>query len=357
MDSLYPLIIDRLDEYAIITLDSEASIRLWNTGATRLTGYASTEMIGKPFSTLFGVDEIAAGVPDTEIAIARKVGKYYCERYHIRKDKPSILISGFLFCLEDDNGVHIGFTKIFRDVTDEKEIEKQKDDSVGIVSHELKTPITGIKGYAEILTEKLKTTLPHDDESVFKPLSRIISLTDRLNGLVNYLLEVSKSQSAEITLQKEALCLETLIADVIDEVKASTQTGHKIIFSPQGRTMVQADSGRIAQVITNLLTNAIKYSPHERPILIELEQPDGFILFRITDHGMGIPKDQQKMIFKRFARSENVKKMKLPGVGLGLFISSEIIRYHQGRIGLESEENRGSTFWFTLPLHTSLANG
>jgi signal transduction histidine kinase len=230
------------------------------------------------------------------------------------------------------------------DITAEKELEQRKDDFVSMASHELKTPITSMKIYIEVLLNFCKK---YQDQKAEKTLLSIKNQTEKLQNLVSDLLDVTKIQTGKLSLNKEMFDLSELISEIVDVMQGTTQ--QKIILTNHKEMKVYADKFRIYQVVTNLLTNAIKYSPQGKNIWINITEEKHRYLVSVKDEGIGINKTQQKKIFERLYQINESKEKTFPGLGMGLYISKEIIKRHQGNIWVEGETGKGSTFYFTLP--------
>ncbi len=229
-----------------------------------------------------------------------------------------------------------------------KDLEKQKDEFINIASHELKTPVTSIKAYAQILCHRFKK---QGDEISASYMTKMDVQVDKLTDLISDLLDISKIDGKKLSYKAEKFDFSTLVNEVIDEVHL-TALSFKIEKDTASTKIVEADRNRIAQVITNLLSNAVKYSPKTNRVIVQTTSSDTDVTLSVKDFGVGIPKDKYERIFERFYRvHENGKQFS--GMGLGLYISAEIIKRHQGKIWITSEEGKGSTFYFTLPLKTS----
>lgn len=224
---------------------------------------------------------------------------------------------------------------------------RKRDEFLGIASHELKTPITSMKASLQIL-ERLSET--EFDPSKIRPFIAMANKQIRkLTEIVDDLLDVTKIQSGKMQLNPVEYLFAESVQDCINEVMQYTPH-HEIQINKTEKIEVFADRTRIEQVIINFLSNAVKYSPGKDKIVVDIEQvPDG-VKLSVTDFGIGIPEGKQPYIFDRFFRVHE-SSQSYSGLGLGLFISSEIINRHNGNVGMESEEGVGSTFWFTLPLH------
>jgi signal transduction histidine kinase len=230
-------------------------------------------------------------------------------------------------------------------MTERKDLEQQKDDFISIASHELRTPITSIKLYAEILEKHIQTT---NDIQGKKYTSKINEQLKKLTELLNFLLDVSKIQSGKISLNYENANINNLITETVKVIQP-TYKSHKIVIRGKVKGKIWIDKARISEVVINLISNAVKYSPQANEIIITLTQTDKKITISIKDFGIGIPKEEQKRIFDRFYRTKVIQQNQFPGIGLGLYIAYQIIKAHKGKMWVESENTKGSTFYFTLP--------
>jgi len=230
--------------------------------------------------------------------------------------------------------------KLYREV---RMLNAKKDEFIGLASHELKTPLTSMKGFLQILersemNEKNKTFV-----------SKALKQANKISGLVADLLDVSKIQSGKLHLDFETFDFHALLLEVIEPIQFSSPS-HEIELDINTLVLpVQADRQRIEQVLINLLSNAIKYSPDANRIIVRVRKTDLELTVGIRDFGFGIEDEQLKNIFSRFFRVESLAAH-ISGLGIGLFISKEIVERHQGRIWVESEQGKGSEFFFTLPL-------
>lgn len=248
--------------------------------------------------------------------------------------------------VHNKKGKIIAAASILNDVTQQKEIESRKDDFVNMASHELKTPITSMKLYLESLTDKI-TKL--NDQKATKILNSIKYQTKKLEELVTELLDITRIQTGKLLLSKEKFSLNDLISETVSEFQGSTPS-HEIQFVNSYSTNIYADKFRIYQVLTNLLTNAIKYSPGHGKIKIGMQRNNTNVIVYVKDQGIGIRKEEYKKIFDRLYQVTSAVEKTFPGLGIGLFISKEIISKHNGSIWVESSVGKGSTFYFSLPL-------
>lgn len=242
-----------------------------------------------------------------------------------------------------------GITMYIQDITKRKNMERQKDEFIGIASHELKTPVTSIKAYTQVLYKRF---MREGNAQAAHLLQKMDNQIDKLTSLISDLLDATKIESGKLRLFKEEFSVDTLIKDVVEEMQRTTEH-HVITIHGEAKCKVYGDKDRISQVIVNLLSNAIKYSPEATEIDVEVISVKNNVQISVKDYGVGIPKKLQKNIFKRFFRVEGSRELTFPGLGLGLYISAEIIKRHKGIIWVESDTNKGSTFRFTLPCGTN----
>jgi signal transduction histidine kinase len=226
-----------------------------------------------------------------------------------------------------------------------KELLRKKDEFINIASHELKTPVTSIKAYAEILQEKFEETGDVENASFLQKMNVQIN---RLSSLIGNLLDTSKISEGEMSLSKDNFDLNALIDERVEELQRLSAK-HKLRFEGGSLKPLIADRERIGQVLTNIIINAIKYSPDGGEIFIKTASTDDGIEVSIQDNGIGIPSDWLNKIFDRFTRVDTLRHKDLPGLGLGLYISAGIIQSHRGRISVVSEVGTGSKFTIFLP--------
>ena len=232
-----------------------------------------------------------------------------------------------------------------KEITERRKLEKQKDEFISIASHELKTPVTSIKAYGQVLQHFFKQK---GDDKAVSHLSKMDFQINKLTNLIGDLLDVTKVESGKMIFAEEEFDFDILVKEVVDEVQLTTDK-HVLHIQGQTRKTVIADKERTGQVLTNLMTNAIKYSPKASQIDVTLSSDEKNVMVSVRDFGIGIPRDKQPRLFERFFRISGPHQETFPGLGLGLYISSEIIKRQGGRIWVESEDGQGATFSFTLP--------
>lgn len=233
------------------------------------------------------------------------------------------------------------------DINDQKLVESKKDEFLSIASHELKTPLTGIKAYIQLVERVVtKSDVPTAPLYIERAKDEVL----KLESLIADLLDISKIQNGQLKVNKKEIDLEKIINHAIDTIHQTYPSN--LAIERQGDLFDQpiyADAMRIEQVLVNFLTNAIKYSPDAEKVIIKTEVQEDDILIAVQDFGIGIPAEKQKHIFSKFYRVEE-SSLKFQGLGIGLYICAEILKQHQGNFGVESKVGEGTTIYFTLPI-------
>jgi PAS domain S-box-containing protein len=246
----------------------------------------------------------------------------------------------------DEKSGQAVFSGVVIDVTEQKRDEIRKNDFIGMVSHELKTPLTSLAAIVQLLNIKLKgSTDPFMMTAGIKAEKQVKRMAAMINGFLN----ISRLESGKIHLIKTRFELSELLAEVIQETELTTST-HQVGFNQDGQVWVDADRDKISSVISNLLSNSIKYSPRGTEIDVNYMEAPGEVIVSVTDRGIGIKQEDTAKLFERYSRVETDMTMHISGFGIGLYLCREILELHDGRIWVESEFGRGSTFYFSLPL-------
>jgi len=337
------------NSFDVITVfNHEGTITYQSESIERVLGYAAKQRLGENIfeKSLVHPDDLETEKKLFESCLQQPSKYIQTELRMLHKDGSYRIMEVGCINLLNNSSIQ-GIIKNYRDITKRREIEKQKEEFIGIASHELKTPVTSIKAYAQILHD---TLIEKEDFVSADLLLRMDHQIDRLTSLISDLLDVTKITEGQLILKKEKYDLTELINEVVSDLQMTTKR-HKIITELQEIKPITGDKERTAQVIVNLLSNAIKYSPSADKIIVKTTPTENEVIVSIQDFGIGISKEMQKKLFRRFFRVTDESTRTFPGLGLGLFIATEIVRKQHGRIWVESAPNEGSTFCFTLPYH------
>ena len=248
--------------------------------------------------------------------------------------------------IRDSDGNILRWFGTNTDITKQKELERMKDDFLDITSHELKTPLTVIKAYTQILAESFKST---GNASAGMWVTKMELQVNKLTGLIEDLLDVTKIRGGKMQFNYVYFEFNELLKQIVDEVQR-TAPNHEIEIYLEKEKKIYCDRERLGQVITNFLTNAIKYSPKTNKIIVKTKVDKDNITLSVKDFGLGISKLNHKKIFEQFFRVSESEQHTFPGIGLGLYISSQIIKRMGGKIWVESKKDSGSVFYFTVPV-------
>jgi signal transduction histidine kinase len=246
----------------------------------------------------------------------------------------------------DEQG-HIQFAvNVITDITEREELERRKDEFISMASHELKTPVTSLKGFTNVLQRRLRK---RGDEQTLHFLTRMDAQLNKLTKLISDLLDISRMQTGKMSFLEECFDLNEAIHEIVENLQAATST-HRLDLEEAAHVHVIGDKDRIGQVLINLITNAIKYSPQADAVIIRIAKDQENALVSVQDFGIGIAEAHQQKIFERFYQVADPEEKTYPGLGIGLYISHQIIQRHRGCMWVKSKKGAGATFYFTLPL-------
>jgi PAS domain S-box-containing protein len=340
----YQAIVSSSDD-AIVSKTLDGIITSWNQAAERLFGYSAQEALGQPITLI-----IPEELHQEETAILSKLrrGEHidHYETVRRRKDGSRIEVSLSISPVKDQAGTIIGAAKIARDITERKEFERRKDEFISIASHELKTPLATLQGLTQLLLKKME---PQDQPHIVPLLSSMQTQTHRLHRLINTLLDAAKIQSGHVDYEEHSVDLAALVRDTTEMLQLIYPTHLLCVQSPLHAWII-GDSDHLSQVVTNLVTNAVKYSSKATKVEITLCTSSTTVTLSVRDYGIGIPKAYQHHVFDRFFRVPRSSQSKTSsGLGLGLYITADIVKRHRGTITVSSQEQQGTTFIVSLP--------
>lgn len=357
LEERFRLLVEHVRDYAIFMLDPEGHVQSWNEGAQRMKGYATAEILGSHFSRFYPPEDVATGKPQRILAKALQDGRVEDEGWRIRKDGTRFWANAVVTALRDDSGELRGFAKITRDLTERRqkeEAERQamlhqeagrlKDEFLAVLSHELRTPLNVIVG--EVWRLRQGRLDEEQARRAWEALERNVRLQTRI---IDDLLDTSRIGSGKISLDMQEVDLHVLVAPLVDELRTSAPAVQ--VRADLQRAVVQGDPARLQQIVSNLLSNAAKFTPPGGSIEIAVSPEGDNAVVRVTDTGVGIAPAFLPHVFDRFSQADASPRRSHRGLGLGLAIVRQLVELHGGTIDASSAgEGRGSTFQVTLPL-------
>lgn len=340
---------------AIVGVDTHRKIISFNKAAERMTGYSTSEALGKPIDTLISVFDKEHRVsaseycPECPKAASAFEGVVYNKRglkIVGKREAFGNLISGKI---KGGERVNLGCILALHDITAERELEEMKLDFVSMAAHELRTPVTTIKGYLSVFVEENQKLL-NDEQKMF--LQRVNISTEQLMGLIDNLLNVTRIERGVLTMNVQPLDWPLIVSETVKEFASRAEDKHIILSyeAPQQEIPpLHADKIRVTEVLSNLLSNAISYTPENGKVTVKVESEGKEVLTQVKDTGRGIPHEALPRLFTKFFRLPTPLAEGSKGMGLGLYIAKSIIEMHKGKIWVESGVGKGSTFSFSLP--------
>jgi len=314
---------------------------------------AFEELIGEPGKDLIGKNLITDSsnqllVQEITKALQGETG-YFTGISHDVLGSREVPIRAYLRSLGVDENVSSGGVGIFEDISEDKRVERMKDEFISTVSHELRTPLTSIYGSLRLINEKVLNALPDDIKALLEIANRN---TERLLLLINDILDVSKIEAGKMEFKLEPIDVMGFLENVLEVNQAYGRKYHVDfrITHRQDGLLISADRHRLMQVFSNLLSNAAKFSPGGSTVDVAVYKKEAVVRFEVIDHGSGIPDSFHTHVFEKFAQYDSSDTRSVGGTGLGLSITRAIIEHHKGIIDFESRENEGTTFFVELPL-------
>lgn len=356
----FELLLANLTDYAIFFLDADGTILTWHPGVRAVLGYEASDFIGRPLGLIYTDEDKRAGCDTRDLELAAQQGRSGNDTWHLHKDGSRVYVFGLLAALRTADGELRGFAKIIRDRTDHLEsvellqrerqradlANREKDAFMAVLSHELHGPMNAIRGWAHIAIDGI---IPPDQ--IPSALHRIARSSNTVMRLIEDLRDASRIVTGKLQLQFERVDLLGVVNHAAAELEATIEAKEMTFrIEPNGRPVVLGDHARLAQVVSNLLSNALKYTPAGGCITVRVEKADGNARLVVADTGRGIDPGQLPFIFQRFRRTDDAEERE-SGLGLGLWVTCELVRAHNGSISAASDGvGTGATFTVTLPL-------
>ena len=347
------LMIESVRDYAIFMLDPEGRVASWNLGAERIKGYKAAEIIGQHFSIFYSSEDVASGKPQRELETAKREGRVEDEGWRVRKDRSQFLANVTITALFDSQATLRGFAKITRDMTDKLQVaqlklaDKQKNEFLAILAHELRNPLAPIRNGVELL--KMSRTVEPEIQETTRMMERQVV---HLVRLIDDLLDVSRVVTGKIHLEKEPIDVREVVDRAIEEMQPTLDAqGHELMLTRPARPIiVDGDMVRLAQVVSNLLSNAAKYTEQPSQIWLTVEANNGDVLIRVRDQGMGMAAEELSRIFNLFEQADSSISRYRGGLGIGLTLVKRIVELHGGSVTATSPGTaQGSEFVVRLP--------
>jgi len=337
----------------VFAVDTNHRITTFNQAAVALSGFTTEEALGQKYDTIFRfVLEEGEKGGDTFIHESLEVGEVREMRgpmLLIRKNGRETVVAGSAAPLKDKDGNVVSSVVVFRDVTKQREIDRAKSEFVSLASHQLRTPLSTVNWYAEML---LGDTTKRSKEVQKRYLEKIYHNNQRMARLVSALLNASRIELGTLAIQLESVDLTTIADAVLDELSPEIKKKALRLEKHYDKNlpMISADLQLTRTIFQNVLSNAVKYTPDGGEISFTIQEKKPDVMITVSDTGCGIPESQQAKIFTKLFRADNARIIDTDGTGLGLYIVKAIVELGHGKIWFESEENKGSTFYVTIPL-------
>jgi PAS domain S-box-containing protein len=352
----YRTLVEQVKDYAIFMIDLEGRATSWNEGVLRVLGFTETEFIGLNTSKrIFTPEDQAVGVPEAELEQARKTGSASDDRWMMRSNGKHFWASGITSALYDPQGQHIGYTKVMRDLTRNKEAEnalkeadRRKNEFLATLAHELRNPLAPIRNSMHILQ-----MTAGNNKTINNVCSMLERQVEQLVRLVDDLLEVSRITRGKIELRKEEVDLAMVVRSAVETSLPIIDTAnHRLNVSlPELPLTVWGDPVRLSQVLANLLNNAAKYTNEGGEIGLRVTVEGEQAMISVRDNGIGIPESMLANVFEMFMQVDRTTKRAQGGLGIGLTLVKSLVELHGGTVGVHSDPTEpGSEFIVRLPI-------
>jgi PAS domain S-box-containing protein len=359
----FRLLVESVKDYAIFMLDPRGRVASWNAGAERIKGYQAAEIIGQHFSIFYPPEDVAAGKCEMELEVAAREGRFEDEGWRVRKDGSRMWANVVITALRDSAGPLVGYAKVTRDLTDRRAAEENlrtlaaeraalaekarhqqfQERFLAILGHDLRNPLAAIDTGAGLLRQRAT------DPINIRVIDRIRSSSLRMSRMINQIMDLTRTRLAGgLEVRRQPGDLRDTIERIVEELRTAHPARAFVLqcSSLPGRW----DRDRMEQVFSNLIGNAVHHGEQKSPITVRGEVRGQQVVVEVHNRGPAIPEEVQPMLFNAFRRGErDSRTAKTEGLGLGLYISHEVIRAHEGSIEVHSTPSEGTTFRVTLP--------
>jgi PAS domain S-box-containing protein len=359
----FRLLVDGVRDHALFTVDPTGRVTSWSVGADRMFGHAEANIVGQNFSCMFTSEDIQNHVPEKQLIEAVRVGRLEDEGWRIRGNHEKFWAHVNIAALLANSGPSCGFAVIVQDVTERRKIvvvleearqerSRLQEELLSHVSHELRTPLTAVYLFTtNVLDGLLGDLTPAQHEHLTLALDNV----KQLQTMVNDLLDITRVETHKLAVEPQHVNLIQLIADVLITCRANAASKHISLRSDVAHDFpfAWADPARLRQVLINLIDNGIKFTPECGSITVNsrlFAEDDSFLCISVSDTGCGISPENCAMVFERLAQVTSTAQASRCGLGLGLFISRDLVLRQGGKIWVESDLGHGSTFYLTLPV-------
>jgi PAS domain S-box-containing protein len=332
---------------AVIEWNNNLDVTQWNNAAQKIFGYSREEALGRNGIELLVPEYMQDRLKKIHDQLRHNDGGFYSVNENVTKDGHTILCEWFNTPLVDKNGDVIGIASLAQDVTERIRVDQMKRDFVSIVSHELRTPLTAIRGALGLILGGATGIAP---EKMHKLITIADDNTQRLLHIINDILDINKIESGLLEYHFNNIPVMPLLEKTVTNNNSyAQQYDVKLKLTQPLKACINADSNRILQVLDNLVSNAIKFSPKGGEVELGISRHSKYVRISVRDYGPGIPKDFQKKLFDKFTQADFSNTRETSGAGLGLNIAKAVIEHHNGYIGFTTDANEGTTFYFDLP--------
>ena len=353
----FRVLVEGVIDYAIFMLNEEGMVTSWNAGAERIQGYARDEIVGRHFSRFYDAADVQSGKPWEELAAARRTGRTVDEGWRIRKNGERFWARVIVTALRDAAGKLLGFAKVTQDLTERRHLHEVEEASrnlsefVAVLGHELKNPLAPIRSAIQFMNR-----MPADDPAQQRMREIVERQSTHLARIVDDLVDVSRITRGLLQLDRSELDLADAIKGSIEATAAAIESSkHRLTVDVADHPVVSGDAHRLTQIVTNLLSNAARYTPPGGNIRVSVRTEGSSAVLRVRDEGMGIDAGMLDGIFDMFVRG-GASRGAAAGLGIGLALSRRLAELHGGTLEAASEgENRGSEFILRLPLAERVA--